>query len=131
MVEKRTQPAASREGTHLILYDGVCGLCSRLVQFVLSHDALRVFNFASLQSTIGHEFVERAGGDPRDLNSFYVVADYRAGDSRTFTKSDAALFVLDRLGWPWKAARLIRVIPTRLRDLAYDALARVRYRIFG
>jgi predicted DCC family thiol-disulfide oxidoreductase YuxK len=131
MVEKRTQPASSGEGAHLILFDGVCGLCNRLVQFVLRHDARRVFNFASLQSAIGQAMVARTGGDPRELNSFYVVADYRAGDSHAFTKSDAALFVVDRLGWPWKAARLIRVVPARVRDLAYDAIARVRYRIFG
>ena len=115
----------------MLLYDGVCGLCSRLVQFVLRHDARRVFDFASLQSATCQAMVRKAGGDPRDLNSFYVVADYRTGDSRTFTKSNAALFVLDRLGWPWKATRLIHVVPARVRDRAYDAVARVRYKIFG
>ena len=131
MTKTRTQPASSGEGAHLVLYDGVCGLCSRLVQFVLRHDAQRVFSLASLQSAIGQAMVRKAAGDPRDLNSFYVVANYRAVDSRAFMKSDATLFVLARLGWPWKATRLISVVPGRVRDLAYDALARVRYRIFG
>ena len=102
MTETRTQPASIGEGAHLVLYDGVCGLCSRLVQFVLRHDTRCVFSFASLQSAIGQAMVRKAGGDPRDLNSFYVVANYRAVDSRAFTKSDATLFVLARLGWPWK-----------------------------
>ena len=131
MTETRTQPASIGEGAHLVLYDGVCGLCSRLVQFVLRHDTRCVFSFASLQSAIGQAMVRKAGGDPRDLNSFYVVANYRAVDSRAFTKSDATLFVLARLGWPWKATWFISVVPARLRDLAYYAIARVRYRIFG
>jgi len=52
--------------------------------------------------------VERSGGNPGELMSFYVVADYRTSTSRVFTRSDAALFVAGELGWPWKAARWIR-----------------------
>jgi predicted DCC family thiol-disulfide oxidoreductase YuxK len=131
MVETTTQQSSGGEGEHLLLYDGVCGLCSQLVQFVLKHDVRRVFDFASLQSAIGQAMVKKAGGDPLDLNSFYVVADYRTSEPRTFMKSDAALFVLDRLGWPWKAARSMRVVPAAVRDIVYDAIARVRYRVFG
>lgn len=131
MVEATTQQGPGGEGQHLLLYDGVCGLCSRLVQFVLKHDARYVFSFASLQSDIGQAMVRKAGGDPLDLTSFYVVANYRTGHARTFMKSDAALFVLNRLGWPWKAAGVVRIVPGALRDVVYDAIARSRYRIFG
>ncbi|MGH9147073.1 MAG: thiol-disulfide oxidoreductase DCC family protein, partial [Vicinamibacterales bacterium] len=41
------------EGDHLVLYDGVCGLCSHLLQFLLEHDRRAVFTFASLQSEVG------------------------------------------------------------------------------
>jgi predicted DCC family thiol-disulfide oxidoreductase YuxK len=34
----------------VLLYDGVCGLCNRLVQFVLKKDRKAQFQFASLQS---------------------------------------------------------------------------------
>ena len=118
-------------GTHLVLYDGVCGLCSRLLQFLLRHDHRRVFDFASLQSATGRAIVERCGGDPRELTSFYVLADYRTSNSRVFTQSDAALFVAGELGWPWRMARLMRMAPKRVRDRAYDLMARTRYRVFG
>jgi predicted DCC family thiol-disulfide oxidoreductase YuxK len=131
MVDSGTQPPSASAGAHLVLYDGVCGLCSRLLQFLLRHDHRRVFCFASLQSAVGQSFVERSGGKPGDLTSFCVFADYQARTSRVFTRSDAALFVAGELGWPWKAARLVRFVPKWFRDRAYDLVARSRYRVFG
>jgi predicted DCC family thiol-disulfide oxidoreductase YuxK len=131
MVQSEAQLSSAVSGTHLVLYDGVCGLCSRLLQFLVRHDRRRVFSFASLQSTVGRSIVARSGGNPAELTSFYVVADYRTAGSRVFTRSDAALFVAAALGWPWSAARLIRFIPHAVRDRAYDVVARSRYRVFG
>src|SRR5688500_9433006 len=101
-----TSPAgaqADSEGVHLVLYDGVCGLCTRLLQFLLKHDHRAVFRFAPLQSATGKAMVARSGGSPDELTTFYVVADYRAPGARAFTRSDAVLFVAGELGWPWKA----------------------------
>jgi len=118
-------------GAHLVLYDGVCGLCNRLLQFLLRHDRRRVFRFASLQSVVGRSIVARSGGDPAELTSFYVVANYQTAASRVFTRSDAALFVAGALGWPWRVGQLIRFVPHPVRDRAYDVVARSRYRVFG
>jgi predicted DCC family thiol-disulfide oxidoreductase YuxK len=116
---------------HLVLYDGVCGLCSRLLQFLLRHDRRRVFSFAALQSAVGQSIVEQSGGNPGELMSFYVVADYQTAASRVFTQSDAALFVAGALGWPWRAAQLMRFVPHAIRDRVYAVVARNRYRLFG
>ena len=123
--------AQEAQGAHLVLYDGVCGLCSRLLQFLLKHDHRAVFNFASLQSATGKAMVERCGGDPHELISFYALANYRTPGARFFTRSRAALFVAGELGWPWKLARLFGVLPTALLDRVYDGVARTRYRVFG
>jgi predicted DCC family thiol-disulfide oxidoreductase YuxK len=116
---------------HLVLYDGVCGLCNRVLQFLLVHDSRGVFSFATLQSATGQAMVRRFGGNPADLTSFYVVADYREPQARALMRSDAALFVAGELGWPWKAARLVVVVPKPIRDWLYDVVARTRYRVFG
>src|SRR5262245_42409443 len=100
MAHAGTQSPPRPEGGHLVLYDGVCGLCNRLLQFVLRHDQRRVFSFASLQSSVGKSLVERSGGRSGELTSFYVFADYQTPLSRVFTRSDAALFVAGELGWP-------------------------------
>jgi predicted DCC family thiol-disulfide oxidoreductase YuxK len=119
------------DGSHLVLYDGVCGLCSRAIQFVLEHDRRGAFSFASLQSAAGRATVARFGGDPDELASFLVVANHRAAGAGMFSRSRAALFVAGELGWPWKAAGLLRVLPTPLLDRVYDVVARYRYRVFG
>jgi len=123
--------ASNQAGAHLVLYDGVCGLCNRLLQFLFAHDRRAVFMFAPLQSAAGKAFVERFGGNPDDLTSFYVLANYRADDARLFSRSGAALFVAGELGWPWRAALLVRVLPTAILDRIYDVIARSRYRLFG
>ena len=131
MTDSCGQGPPHAEAAHLVLYDGVCGLCSRLLQFLLAHDRRGVFAIASLQSRTGRAVVEHLGGDPTELTSFYVLANYRTRHSRIFARSQAALFVAGQLGWPWKAAVIARILPTALLDRAYNAIARNRYRVFG
>ena len=119
------------QGRHLVLYDGVCGLCNRLLQFLFTHDRGAVFSFAPLQSATGRATVARSGGNPDELSSFYVVADFRTPHATVFTRSDAALFVAGKLPWPWKAVQAGVIVPKPVRDLLYNAIARSRYRIFG
>lgn len=132
MVYPAAQPPSLADGAHLVLFDDACGFCSRLVRFVLQHDRRGVFSFSSLQSPVGRSIVERAGGNPGELASFYVVARYRTpASARAFTRSDAALFVAGALGWPWRAAQIMRVVPLAIRDRIYDVVARSRHRVFG
>jgi predicted DCC family thiol-disulfide oxidoreductase YuxK len=131
MAGSHAQEPLSSEGAHLVLYDGVCGLCNRLLQFLFRHDRRAVFRFASLQSATGRETVSRWGGDPDDLDSFHVVANFRTPTARALKRSDAALFVIGELPWPWKALRIATFLPLGVRNRMYDAIARSRYRMFG
>ena len=131
MADSPAQGPPHAEALHLVLYDGVCGLCNSLLRFLLTHDRRGVFAFASLQSAMGRTVVEGLGGDPTELTSFYVLANYRTRHSLIFARSQAALFVAGQLGWPWKAAVIARILPTALLDRAYNAIARNRYRVFG
>ena len=131
MADSPAQAPFLARGVHLVLYDGVCGLCNSLLQFVLSHDRRGVFVFASLQSATGTAVIERLGGNPSELTSFYVWENYRTPGGRIFARGQAALFVAGQLGWPWKAAVMARVLPGAVLDRAYDVVARHRYRVFG
>ena len=57
----------------ILLYDGVCGLCNRLVQFVLKRDSSGHFRFASLQSDFASRILRQHGLDPDDLDTVYLV----------------------------------------------------------
>jgi predicted DCC family thiol-disulfide oxidoreductase YuxK len=131
MTGSETQSAPAGEGAHLVLYDGVCGLCNSLLQWLLTIDRRGVFAFAPLQSATGRAVVERLGGDPANPTSFYVLTNYRTPHSRTLARSQAALFVAGQLGWPWKAAAIARLVPMAVLDRAYNVIARNRYRVLG
>jgi predicted DCC family thiol-disulfide oxidoreductase YuxK len=126
----------------IILYDGVCGLCNRLNQFVLRRDPDAIFRFASLQSPFAARIVSRHGANPQDVDTVYVVvnldltrhdlAQETQPDERLLPLSDAIIFVLKGLGGIWKVfGLLLQLLPRPLRDAAYRLVARNRYRIFG
>jgi predicted DCC family thiol-disulfide oxidoreductase YuxK len=131
MSESAGQPSIPRRGEHLLLYDGVCGLCNRLNNFVLPRDARGLFDFASLQSAAGRSALERFGKNAEDLDTFYVVTNYRSESPALLSKADAALFVMTTLGAPWRWLGLFGMFPTALLDRIYDLIARYRYPLFG
>lgn len=116
----------------IILYDGVCGLCNRLVQFLLKHDRDGRLRYASLQSGFAAKVLQRHGFDPKDLDTLHVVENFEQPDERVWQRSDAILRAGRRLGGIWSPlATLGRIVPRPLRDLVYRSVARNRYRVFG
>jgi predicted DCC family thiol-disulfide oxidoreductase YuxK len=116
----------------ILLYDGVCGLCNRLVQFILRRDRAAVFRFAALQTRLGARILTRHGANPTDLDTVYIVVNHDLADERLLSRSAAILFVLQQIDGFWRApAYLLRRIPRPLRDWAYRLVAHNRYRIFG
>jgi len=112
----------------LLFYDGHCGLCHRAVKFVLKHDRSgNAFRFAPLQ---GSTFQSRVFPEQRAALPDSIVVLTDAGS--LLVRSDAFVHILRRLGAGWSLlSGLVDVIPRPLRDLAYDFIARVRYRVFG
>jgi predicted DCC family thiol-disulfide oxidoreductase YuxK len=118
--------------TTIVFYDGVCGLCHRLNQFLLRRDRDARIRFAALQSPIARQLLAAHGLDPTDLDTVYVMADWRAGSERVLARSKAVLHALGQLGGPWRALAWVgSLVPRPLADLVYRAVARSRYRIFG
>jgi predicted DCC family thiol-disulfide oxidoreductase YuxK len=118
-------------GRHLILYDGICGLCNGIVQFMLPRDTARVFDFASLQSATGRSWLSRFGRNPDQLETLVVITGYAGSSPEMLIKAQAALFASRALGFPWSALPVFRVFPSALLNVFYDAVARRRYRWFG
>src|SRR5713226_9142411 len=131
MLSRDAQGSRNEVGRHLVLYDGSCRLCHGLVRNVLQHDRLGMFHFASLQGSAGTEQLARFGDRPSHLNTAVVIVNYQGESSAHLTKACAAIFVLTVLGWPWRAAALLRVLPIALLDRTYELIARNRYRILG
>lgn len=110
----------------VIVFDAACVLCSANAQFVLRHDRRGHFRLASMQSEAGANLYDKFGIDPADPETMIVVEGERA-----LRDSDAVLAVYRGLGWPWRAAGVLALVPRGLRDPVYRLVARNRYRLFG
>ena len=116
----------------IILYDGVCGLCNRMNQFVLKRDRAGVFRFASLQSALAARILARHGANASDLDTVYVVVNPDLPDETLLARSDAVTYIARQLGGIWRlAGSIAHLLPRSIRDWGYRLVARHRYRIFG
>lgn len=110
----------------VIVFDGVCALCSRWVRFLLRFDTRGRYRFAAMQGAQGRALLQAHGLDPEDPTSFLLL-----DAARVWTDTDAIIRVLTGLGGAWRLLGMLRWVPRLLRDHAYRALARNRYRWFG
>ena len=112
------------KGNNIILFDGVCNLCSFSVGFIIKHDKKGYFHFASIQSKIGKELIEKYG--LKELDSIILIQDNKA-----HIYSDAVLHIAKGLdGW-YRYLYVFRFTPKMFRDAIYKVVAKYRYRIFG
>ena len=109
----------------IILFDGVCNLCSGSVQFILKRDKEKKFTFASLQSTTGQKLLSQFNLPNDTFNSFVLYQD-----GRMYTRSTAALKLFQQLrGWKW--VKMFWIVPKFIRDAVYNLIAKNRYKWFG
>ena len=110
----------------IILFDGVCNLCNRAVQFVIKRDNKNYFRFASLQSDIGQQILRQYTLPTNITDSFLLVEN-----EKVFDRSTAALRVLKQLKNLWPFLYAFIIVPKFMRDAVYNFIARNRYRWFG
>jgi len=110
----------------VLLFDGVCNLCSSSVQFVIERDPGGKFRFASLQSEEAKSLLNRHQAYSEDLDSVVLVKN-----DKVYTRSSAALQVLKTMGGAWSLLYGLIIVPKPIRDFIYDWVARNRYKWFG
>ena len=110
----------------LILFDGVCNLCNRWVQFILKHDHLQQFTFAPLQGNTARHLLANQVLPSNLLNSVILLEQ-----EKMYTGSTAALRIARQLGHPWKLLYGLIIVPAFIRDGVYKIIAANRYAWFG
>ncbi len=115
----------------VLLYDGLCGFCNGAVRFILKHDQDGTMRFAPLQGVFAHDVLARHAS-LRDVDSLILVKrDPRTSTEQIAARSEAVLQIAEYLGGGWRVTRALRILPSGLRDWAYDRLARARYKLYG
>ena len=115
-----------QDGGPIVLFDGVCHLCSGGVVWLARRDVRRVLRFAPMQSAAAHNRLAAIGVDSDDMSSWLLLEG-----GRVWRRSAAALRLLPYLPWYWRWLGIAGWLPERVRDGLYDVLARNRYRWFG
>lgn len=110
----------------VVLFDGVCNLCSSSVQFILKRDRKNQFLFGSLQGEYGQSVLRKYQLPLNEFNSFMLIED-----NKLYTKSTGALRMLKHLGGGWSLLYVFIIVPKFIRDAVYNWIARNRYKWFG
>lgn len=111
----------------IILFDGICNLCTGSVIFVLQREKSPSFQFASIQSNTGKELLKWCG-----LPSDYTQAVVFIDSGKIYLGSTAALKIGQRLKFPWSALSLLGlIVPRFVREWVYRQIANHRYQWFG
>ena len=118
--------SATNQQSNIVLFDGVCNLCSSSVQFIINRDPKAQFRFASLQSPTGQHLLKKFQLPVDALYSIILVR----GNS-FLERSDAALEIARNLSGLWPMFYVFKIIPRFLRDPIYNWISRNRYNWFG
>ncbi len=108
----------------ILFFDGVCGLCNGLVDWLLPRDRKKKIKFATLQGTTAASLLTKTHTEDLDT----VVLWYKG---KILTESTAILACLKELGGLWSLTYGFMIVPAFVRDVIYRFIARNRYKFFG
>ena len=114
----------------MVLFDGLCGLCDKSVQWLLENDPEGRLQFAPLQGETAAEVIARHPEIPEGLDSIiYVEKD---GDKENVYWRSRAVFMLSlHLQTGWRVLSWFRFVPSFIADVVYRMIAKMRYKIWG
>ena len=110
----------------IILFDGVCSLCNSSIHFIIKHDKKNYFRYATLQSEIGKEKLKECTINETQIDSLVLIENNTA-----YTKSTAVLRIAKHLNKLYPLLYGFMIIPSFIRNIIYNFIARNRYTWFG
>jgi predicted DCC family thiol-disulfide oxidoreductase YuxK len=110
----------------ILFYDGDCGLCHRVIRFLLAEDSKKVFQFSPLK---GSRFQELFSQEQRLKFPDSIVLVTDSGQTRT--RSSAVVYLLSRLGGLWCIlGAILWLMPVFIRDAGYNFVGKIRLNLF-
>lgn len=116
---------------HLVFYDGECGFCDQVVQFILKVDHRKLFMFAPLQGKTAAKVLKGMSPSDRREDTLVLVENYREPHEQISILGKGAFRILWLLGGAWKLLGWISFLPSPLYNWAYRLFARHRHRFFA
>jgi predicted DCC family thiol-disulfide oxidoreductase YuxK len=110
----------------IILFDGLCNFCNASINKIIELDKKNKFKFAAIQSEAGKKLLTEFSTDFSKTDSILLIEN-----KIVLSKSTAVLKIAKQLSGVYKLCYAFIIIPTFMRDLIYDLIARNRYKWFG
>ena len=110
------------EDGDIVFFDGECGLCDTAARQIMQIDSKRRLRFAPLQGQTATRLLDESLRSPENLKTLV----YLDRAQKVWTKSEATLEILMRVGGFWKIASLAKILPVGFRDWFYDRVAERR-----
>ena len=116
----------------VLLFDGECGLCHRIVRRLLRSDRRGRLRFAPLQGAGAQAYLKEHGLPTADFDTLVFVTDWNQPRAHPpLFRTDGMLAAAAVVGGGWRLVSWLRVLPAGLRDPFYKLVARTRYALFG
>jgi len=113
-------------GKPVLIYDGNCNLCTRLIHWVMRADKDGKISMVPYQSWWAEQWLSAKGvADEKSHTVIYI------SDDRVFLRSSAILRLFRDLDGLWKITAIFYLLPVKFRDALYTLVSRNRYRLFG
>lgn len=109
---------------NLIVFDGICLVCSGFARFMARHDKTADFRFVDAQSETGRSLYEKYGLDADLMETNIVIVGGQA-----YTKMASFTAAMHSIGWPWKLLTVFDFLPIGVGNWLYDRIAQNRYRL--
>ena len=108
----------------IVFFDGICGLCNGIVDFLIKYDKKNILKFAPLQGKYAQNNLNKKQIQDVDTIVFQL-------NGQTFIKSRAVIEILNQLDRFWIISKILNIFPTKILDVFYDLIVKYRYNIFG
>ena len=107
----------------IIVFDGVCILCSKFFRWVLENDRINIFRFTNIQSN----FYLKNKNINKSIDSILVITK----NEEILYESDAINYILKKINKLLLIRFLIIITPNFISNFFYRIIAKNRYKIFG
>ena len=111
---------------HLVFYDGQCGLCDHVVQFLIKHDKDRIFVFAPLQGSTAKVVLKDHPSFLEQMDTLVLIENYGTDQQQIYVLGKGTFRILWLLGGFWKVIGWLSFLPSQIYDWGYRLVARNR-----
>ena len=114
---------------HLVFYDGECGLCDCIVQYLIKIDKHEQFCFAPLNGSTAKLYLHNLPPHLKGKDSLILIEDFKV-DPKNYIQSKAVFRIFWLLGGGWSIIGSLFFLPPFLFDWGYRFIARHRHQFF-